>query len=198
MTRCPRCKRGAISRPAARNGNGKAAYHCNLCSWEATYDEVNRQWVDEKGASPDELSSTGEAPSPANQAETMLAQRAGVMCVTDVKLTLKLSCQMGAGIWKGIEVGANAQVNDDHLNEAWEYLHELIAEKLDQVWADPTPETLAANSVPAKLPTGEVLDPSFCTIHQTKMREWDRDGRKWYSHKLDDGAWCKGKPAKVA
>ena len=32
----------------------------------------------------------------------------------------------------------------------------------------------------------------MCPIHNVPMREWKKDGRKWYSHKLDDGSWCKG------
>ena len=32
----------------------------------------------------------------------------------------------------------------------------------------------------------------MCPIHNVPMREWKKDGRTWYSHKLDDGTWCKG------
>lgn len=36
-------------------------------------------------------------------------------------------------------------------------------------------------------------NPSWCPIHQTEMKQWERDGRSWYSHKTSDGGWCKGK-----
>jgi hypothetical protein len=33
---------------------------------------------------------------------------------------------------------------------------------------------------------------SWCPIHQCEMKRWDKDGRVWYSHKVD-GGWCNGK-----
>jgi hypothetical protein len=33
---------------------------------------------------------------------------------------------------------------------------------------------------------------TWCPIHQCEMKRWDKDGRVWYSHKVD-GHWCKGK-----
>ena len=35
-------------------------------------------------------------------------------------------------------------------------------------------------------------DPSRCPIHNCEMKRWEKDGRVWYSHKVDDD-WCKGK-----
>jgi len=35
-------------------------------------------------------------------------------------------------------------------------------------------------------------DPAWCPIHQCEMKRWEKDGRLWYSHKVDDD-WCKGK-----
>ena len=39
---------------------------------------------------------------------------------------------------------------------------------------------------------GHQDDPSWCLIHQCDMKRWERDGRVWYSHKVN-GTWCKGK-----
>jgi hypothetical protein len=33
---------------------------------------------------------------------------------------------------------------------------------------------------------------AWCPIHQIEMKRWDKDGRVWFSHKVD-GGWCKGK-----
>ena len=34
----------------------------------------------------------------------------------------------------------------------------------------------------------------MCETHQARMyAKTDQGGRTWYSHKLDDGTWCKGK-----
>lgn len=35
-------------------------------------------------------------------------------------------------------------------------------------------------------------DPALCPIHGVAMKRFERDGRSWYSHKTDDGKWCKG------
>ena len=36
----------------------------------------------------------------------------------------------------------------------------------------------------------------LCVIHQCEMKAYEKDGRKWFSHKTTDGRWCKGKPEK--
>jgi len=33
----------------------------------------------------------------------------------------------------------------------------------------------------------------WCPIHSVQMRQFEKEGRTWYSHKTDEGAWCKGK-----
>lgn len=35
-------------------------------------------------------------------------------------------------------------------------------------------------------------EPVICPIHNVAMRQYQKNGRVWYSHKLDDGSWCKG------
>ncbi len=35
-------------------------------------------------------------------------------------------------------------------------------------------------------------NPAWCSSHQCEMRRWDKNGRVWYSHKVD-GKWCSGK-----
>jgi hypothetical protein len=32
----------------------------------------------------------------------------------------------------------------------------------------------------------------ICPIHNVPMKEWKKNGRSWFSHKLEDGSWCKG------
>lgn len=32
----------------------------------------------------------------------------------------------------------------------------------------------------------------WCSIHETVMPRWEKDGRVWHSHKID-GQWCIGK-----
>lgn len=35
-------------------------------------------------------------------------------------------------------------------------------------------------------------NPNWCSIHNCEMKKWEKDGRVWYSHKVD-GDWCTGK-----
>lgn len=35
-------------------------------------------------------------------------------------------------------------------------------------------------------------NPAWCPIHHCEMRRWEKEGRVWYSHKVD-GGWCQGK-----
>ena len=39
---------------------------------------------------------------------------------------------------------------------------------------------------------GDGNDASWCPIHECHMKKWEKDGRVWYSHKVN-GDWCKGK-----
>jgi hypothetical protein len=36
-------------------------------------------------------------------------------------------------------------------------------------------------------------DTRWCTIHQCEMRRREKDSKTWYSHRLEDGGWCRGK-----
>lgn len=35
--------------------------------------------------------------------------------------------------------------------------------------------------------------PSYCPIHKTMMKKYEKDGRSWYSHMVSEGNWCNGK-----
>ena len=38
----------------------------------------------------------------------------------------------------------------------------------------------------------EVKDPkAWCTIHNCEMKRWEKGGKVWYSHQVDD-SWCYG------
>ena len=53
-----------------------------------------------------------------------------------------------------------------------------------------------AGQYPAPVATLDngAADPGWCQIHQCAMTRRERDGKVWYSHKVADGTWCKGKP----
>jgi hypothetical protein len=39
---------------------------------------------------------------------------------------------------------------------------------------------------------GDAPREDWCSIHNTEMYRREKDGKVWYSHKPDDGPWCKG------
>ena len=43
----------------------------------------------------------------------------------------------------------------------------------------------------SQAPQGEA--DGYCAIHETAMKLNVRDGHSWFSHRRDDGSWCKGK-----
>lgn len=61
---------------------------------------------------------------------------------------------------------------------------------------EPQAQAEAAAPAPAKpaplLPDG-TPDPAWCPVHGVAMARRERDGQVWYSHKLPDGTYCKGK-----
>jgi len=36
-------------------------------------------------------------------------------------------------------------------------------------------------------------EQGWCAIHNVSMKQTTKDGRSWYSHKVPDGRWCKGR-----
>lgn len=58
--------------------------------------------------------------------------------------------------------------------------------------AQPTAAKPSTNgsSKPAEVPQD---DPGYCKIHHCEMKRHEKDGRSWYSHRLESGDYCKGK-----
>jgi hypothetical protein len=43
------------------------------------------------------------------------------------------------------------------------------------------------------VPQSTERQQGWCVVHKTHMRQTTKHGRSWFSHKLPDGRWCKGK-----
>ncbi len=57
----------------------------------------------------------------------------------------------------------------------------------------PAPAASGGKSKPAEDEGEESQDPGWCSIHEVDMTKHKKDGQIWYSHKLPDGEWCRGK-----
>jgi hypothetical protein len=56
-----------------------------------------------------------------------------------------------------------------------------------------------ANSKPANITNGNGKneaqpDTKICGFHNAEMKKHEKDGQVWYSHKLADNTYCKGRP----
>ena len=65
---------------------------------------------------------------------------------------------------------------------------QLVIERLKETQCSP----LNRNNQTLALEETITNSESFCQIHQVEMRQWDKHGRTWFSHKTSDGRWCKG------
>jgi hypothetical protein len=63
-------------------------------------------------------------------------------------------------------------------------------------WSAPPATPAAEAERPKPVPTlpDGTPDPAWCPIHGVAMQRREREGQVWYSHKLADGTYCKGKP----
>jgi hypothetical protein len=53
----------------------------------------------------------------------------------------------------------------------------------------PQPQVPAQPQAQAPAP----VEKRYCPKHGTEMQQNHKDGRSWWSHRLADGSWCKGK-----
>lgn len=75
--------------------------------------------------------------------------------------------------------------------EEWEQLYQEF--RNSEVVLKMFKEDINGNSnVPSIQHDDMNQDPSYCPIHKVTMKQYEKDGRSWFSHKTDDG-WCKGK-----
>jgi hypothetical protein len=54
----------------------------------------------------------------------------------------------------------------------------------------------SASAKNPRSPSGETSDigsHDWCALHNCAMKENEKDGRRWFSHKMADGQWCKGR-----
>ena len=111
------------------------------------------------------------------------------MKVNTISATLKYSRELRDGEWKGLEVSAEASVNDkEDWREAQKTLYRELGEQLASLFNH---NSQKAPQKPSEQPT----DPSWCTIHNVKMKRRQKNGGVWYSHKTKDG-WCRGQTAR--
>ena len=111
------------------------------------------------------------------------------MKVTTVTASVRYSKAIGEGQHKTVELSADATLEPrDDWQEAQASLYQQLGWQLKTLWA----QNGAVPSEVAQVPAPESHE-HFCQGHQTEYKRFEKDGRVWYSHKTDDGKWCKDK-----
>lgn len=80
---------------------------------------------------------------------------------------------------------------------------ETVLTHLEEVGAQPCNGHKPAPPTPPERLPGYVVedgpDPAdsgerrYCRLHDAELKHYEKDGRSWWSHKAEDGQWCKGK-----
>lgn len=116
------------------------------------------------------------------------------MRVTKVSAEVQYSKAINEGSWKKVNLGAEATVTPkENWQEAQRALYAALATQLKELFTN-GPQQPAQKPAPKEKKAGNPgpSDPSWCPIHNVKMKRRGKDGQTWYSHKTKDG-WCKGK-----
>jgi len=117
--------------------------------------------------------------------------------IEKINLELKYSKEIQDGEWKGIALGAEASLGaKETARAARQALQNILATELRLAWAEstrgepvpPVPFEQAQAAVGDEEIEEPPVDPSWCAVHETKMKM-----RTWggYSHKVGS-QWCQG------
>ena len=72
-----------------------------------------------------------------------------------------------------------------------EVLHRAQAAlaKLSESGCKPIPKPQISSATESETKSESVM----CPIHNVPMCQYQKNGRSWYAHRLEDGNWCRGK-----
>jgi len=139
----------------------------------------------------------------------------------EISLELKFTREMKDGVWRGIQVGAVANLEpDETLKEGIARLYPQLSEAGSMVWGHYHKKSAQQAKVAQAVVGDEEIDeppapqvptppeepespPNWCEIHDCEMkRHTGKTGGAWYSHQtIDDESglqyWCRGKPRKL-
>ena len=112
------------------------------------------------------------------------------MKVTKVSAEVKFSKAVNEGSWKTVGLAAEATLEGKELypqgwKEAQKTLYADLAAQLKELFTN-------GPLKPSEGPPAPPVDPSWCPLHNCKMKRHEKNGGVWYSHKVGK-TWCKGK-----
>jgi hypothetical protein len=127
------------------------------------------------------------------------------MKVTMVSASIRYSKSLEPGEYKTVELSAEASLEpEDDWFLAQQNLYASLTTQLRTLWgkngvaehAPDSPTMAIQQSQEERVPGGGSGTPPpqhFCQEHSTQFRKFERDGQVWWSHKAQDGQWCREK-----
>ena len=139
------------------------------------------------------------------------------MQVNVIKIQLRYSKNVEQGVYKTLEIGAEASIKEtETLEKEYDNLYTFLSNELTNLWNRPEvpkkevkSEDSVSGSMPEELPLPKNPNPSdnpplpcdppllekskehFCQMHNQPFIRREKDGSEWYSHRKDDQSWCK-------
>jgi hypothetical protein len=127
------------------------------------------------------------------------------MRVTNVSASIRYSKPVGDGSFKTVEISADGTITP---NENWQdaqfQLYDHLAGQLRLMWTKKSSKTTkieATSTNGVDNTRTSLLGPNtpetskkfehYCDEHSVAFRRYEKNGHEWYSHKQDEGTWCR-------
>jgi hypothetical protein len=119
------------------------------------------------------------------------------MKVNKVSATIRFSKEVHEG-WKSVELGAEAALDpEDDWFLTQQGLYASLTGQLRTLWGKngalehvPEGSTIAVQP-PQEEPHYLPIQQHYCEIHQSQFKKFEKNGQVWWSHKAQDGQWCR-------
>jgi hypothetical protein len=116
------------------------------------------------------------------------------MKVTTVSASVRYSKALGDGQHKTIELSAEAAIEGKETwTEAQSNLYPQLGQQLKALWGEGNKEGSEKVVQDALENKPTQTSPHYCQEHQAEFKRFEKDGRVWYSHKAQNGKWCREK-----
>ena len=95
-----------------------------------------------------------------------------------------------------MELSAEATVQgDEDWQDAQSELYSRLGKQVKSLWLQGQKAPEGAEKTAENIPGLDLTEPPvldhYCLDHQAEFKRYHRGADTWYSHKTDDGAWCR-------
>ena len=122
------------------------------------------------------------------------------MKITNISANIRFSKALDDGSYKTIQLGAEATVkSQESWREAQSKLYEQLGQNLKRLWASRNGKErleTSKDTVKDQIPLSgqsRASQEHFCVEHGVGFQRYEKNGNVWFSHKTQDGSWCREK-----